>query len=306
MFTSINRRRRPLRRRTSHYRRTRKSRYTNPWLSQVAVTVVATLCLGSVGMAVVHGEIPTTNDAIPPSVPVPTQPVAQPPSEPSAGTPPSGDLPSVPGDEVGSSPAQLPDGYSYLDTMGGKPVLVVACQPVSYHLDTAQIPSGGQSVVNNAIALASQMTGITASIDDAHSSGTTITIAYKHESEDSSLAGPAIGVAHVSSTGNVNNTYISHVNISLEIEWFDSAIQNTPDLATMVALHEILHGNGLDHVDDPNSIMYYSARATAPSANDVQAARALNPGCPIQSGTAAMGTTTGTISVPANEQAPLR
>jgi len=248
------------------------------------------LVFTSLGMAAVRAQ---TSAAFQPQptqpAPVPTASNTSVPGAPSTSSAGTGS-PSTP---------HLPDGYSYLDAIDGRPVLVDACQPVAYHIEQSEMPAGGEMAITTAISLATKMTGLVTTVDSSSSgTGTSITISYKHEDEDPGLAGNAIGVAHVQSTGGLTDAHISNVNISLEIEWFDSALRNTPDLATMVVLHEILHGNGLDHVNDPTSIMYYSARATSPSDNDYQAAQALNPGCAIQSPDSPMGTASATISIP--------
>lgn len=296
---SISGQRRPIRRRRHPYirsvRRARSpsSRAGNPWLAQVAVTVVtAALALICFGVVAVHAQ---TSGAPTPSSRRPTLP------EPNTSTMalPSS-TPTTPSGGTGTStPPRLPDGYSYLNVVSGRPVLVEACQPVAYQVEQAEMPPDGMSVVTEAISMAAQMTGLaTTTKGNPVDAGTRITIAYKHESEDSGLAGDAIGVAHVRSNGGLSDNHISRVNISLEIEWFESAIHKRTDLATMVVLHEILHGNGLDHVNDQTSIMYRAARATGPSARDNEAARALNPGCPIRSWSSPTGVATSIIHVP--------
>ncbi|MCL2785448.1 MAG: matrixin family metalloprotease, partial [Propionibacteriaceae bacterium] len=194
---------------------------------------------------------------------------------------------------------QLPSGYAYLNTIGGKPVLVAPCQAVSYAVTSSAMPVGGEPLVRKAISMVGQMTGLETDTESgASGSGTVITISFKHEREDPSLAGNVIGVAHVQSIGGLQDPHISKVSISLEIEWFAPAIKRTPDLATMVVVHEILHGHGLDHVNDPTSIMYYSAKATQPNSADYKAARALNPGCTNRSTSSDTGEVSSTISVP--------
>lgn len=288
MFTTGPRRRIPYRRRPTRLHHTRRPiRSTramgSTWLPQLVVTMVTAFACIGFGLFAINAQVPTIpfpTPGLPPEstvVPDPTTtatpetPVPTPPPVPPA--PPAPPAPPI--------PAQLPNGYAYIDTVGGQPVLVVPCQPVTYHIDQTQTLPGGQAIIDQAITMATQMIGApTTTGTAANGTGTTITIAYKHEYQDPHLAGSAIGVAHTRSDTFSDNPHIFSAEISLEIEWFETTIGNRTDLATMVVLHEILHANGLAHTDDPTSIMYYSAGVTTPSPADYQAARALNPGCP--------------------------
>jgi hypothetical protein len=180
-----------------------------------------------------------------------------------------------------TSPQGLPDGYEYLNTVGGIPVLVNACAPIALTVDMNNVPTGGGNVVAAAVEQAVSMTGLSFTETDVRTDSARIEIAFQAEADDPSLAGDAIGVAHTRSTARQGGTYISNSVIHLELEWFTTAIPATPDLATMVVLHEIGHSLGLDHVSDPTSIMYPSAKASAPNAADYQAFAALNAGCTI-------------------------
>jgi len=214
------------------------------------------------GVSAVHGSVLTQAPSPPSavSVPSPIPPETEPPDS----------EPVVPG------PVSLPKGYTYTRVVGNAPILVDACLPVVFQVDTKTAPSGAKLIVQAALDDASSMTGLMlVNGNESEAAGTIMTIKFRYEANDPGLSGDAIGVTTTRFTST-----ISGADIRLEDEWFASAIPDNPELAAMVVLHEIGHALGLGHDDeDVTSIMYPYAGAIQPNAGDRQAFRSLNTGC---------------------------
>jgi hypothetical protein len=175
--------------------------------------------------------------------------------------------------------AALPDGYAYLQTVFGRPVLPKVCDPISYTLDPEGLPDGGAAIVEQAIDQVAYLTGLTFVPASEDTTGFTINIAFHEPTLDSRLQGQAIGVTQTRIGGTPISAYIAEANIALDTNWYDRAIRRAPTLAITATVHELGHAIGLGHTAIEDSIMNPWIGATEPTTADRQAFAALSVGC---------------------------
>jgi hypothetical protein len=173
----------------------------------------------------------------------------------------------------------LPEGYEWAgDLQQGGDKLI--CGPVTWEV-IGDTPPGGVTAVEEAVALAGSMTGVTIEpVEDVKIPAVQITFEYvpSNEIRDSSdnATGDTIGMALTYHT----SFGITQSEILLDEPYFSRALKADNDEAILVVLHEIGHAFGLGHSDLENSLMYPSASGqTRIFPEDVAAFAKVAPDC---------------------------
>ena len=174
-------------------------------------------------------------------------------------------------------PAAASSSFKFLATNAdGGPVGYSPCRPLHYVVNAAQAPAGAETLVEDAIKTVAAATGIRFVSDGATTELPSQTrapyqkdaygehwapllIAWTTPEQAPQLEGPVIGTGGSThfSFGGGPKTYVTG---SLELD----APQITEELqrgdgsayATAVILHELGHVMGLEHVTDPDQLMY--------------------------------------------------
>jgi hypothetical protein len=186
-------------------------------------------------------------------------------------------VPSAENVEVG--PNGLPEGYVWAgDLQAGGDKLI--CGPVTWEL-VGDYPAGGRKAVEEAVSLASEMTGVPIKPeDDVPVPAVEITFEYVPSADlrgaSEAANGDTIGLAITQHT-----TFgITASEILLDEPYFDTALRSDYDSAVLVVLHEIGHAFGLGHSDLKDSLMYpYSTSGSRIFEEDVAAFSAVVPNC---------------------------
>jgi hypothetical protein len=180
---------------------------------------------------------------------------------------------------VALGPAGLPEGYEWAGEyqQGGDRLI---CGPVTWEL-VGDYPVGGRNAVEEAVELASQMTGVAINpVEEVAVPAVEITFEYvssaELESHTTGSGDHAIGLAITQHT-----TFgITESEVLLDREFFDNALSSNPDQAVLTVLHEIGHAFGLGHSDLDQSLMYpYISARTRIFEEDVAAFAAVAPDC---------------------------
>lgn len=173
-------------------------------------------------------------------------------------------------------------GYVATQADGQTPVAFDPCHPIHYVLRPDHAPAGGEALVHAAIAHLSEITGLRFVYD-----GTTtetlaprraafqpdtygdrwapVLIQWSSDTENPGFADPGqivlaeTGSAPVHTAGEAT-VYVTG-QMDLSATWFtwlltDPTVPDGPARARAIALHELGHLVGLDHVADPGQLMY--------------------------------------------------
>ena len=196
---------------------------------------------------------------------------------PAGGTgrpPPSAEQQDSP---LGSPPSAGADGgtYAFLHVQAdGSPVAYDPCRPVHFVINRGNAPAETDALVLEAIDRVSAATGLVFVNDgtsDELPSETRaayqpdrypdrwapILIAWTDPGQVPMLTGDTAGVGGSSALGDgEQQVYVSGV-VSLDGPQFvEDVLPHSDDLARAIIQHELGHVLGLDHVDDPNELMY--------------------------------------------------
>ena len=179
-------------------------------------------------------------------------------------------------DRYGSPPAYTPGegSFAFLTTQRGsdEPVGYDPCSPVEYVVNTAGAPPDWQELVADGVAHTEWATGLElvdrGTTDDrpfdpvrrGAFSGTSrpVVIGFADEDELDGLAGDVAGLGgSLAVRDSLGRDYFVTGSIALDTEVFDST-SNGEERASLQAIvdHELGHVVGLDHVDDPDELMY--------------------------------------------------
>jgi hypothetical protein len=182
-------------------------------------------------------------------------------------------------ENVKIGPNGLPEGYVWAgDLQEGGDKLI--CGPVTWEL-VGDYPAGGRKAVEEAVALASEMTGVNIRPDkDVPVAAVEITFEYVPSAEirgaSNAASADSIGLAITYHT----SFGITNSDIMLDEPYFERALAANHDEAVLVVLHEIGHAFGLGHSDLPDSVMYaYATGKTRIFEQDVAAFAAVVPKC---------------------------
>lgn len=196
-------------------------------------------------------------------------------------------------DQVGRSPLDLfrrasgdlppeafdGEGYAFLHTQPSSPTVPVTydpCHPVRIALNPAHAPEGGREVTEDAIFEVSQATGLdfelTDDTDERPASGrplsdsarygqgySPILVAWSDPVETPRLAGDVAGLGgSVPLGGAFGTSWLVTGHATLDAPDFERLLSGHDgrDRARAIVMHELAHVVGLDHVDDPDQLMY--------------------------------------------------
>jgi len=210
-------------------------------------------------------------------------------------------------------PAALPEengSFAFVATQaGGLPVAYDPCRPVRYVVNERTVPDGGAALLRDALDEVSRATGLVF-IDDGVTTEkpsaqrgafqperygqrwAPVLISWTDPDEVEILADRTIGSAGsltlevngaralTASLRGANTLFVTGV-VNLDGPELDDLIgDGQRDLARAVILHELGHLVGLDHVDDPDELMYPAAtgEVTGFAAGDLRGLAALGGG----------------------------
>jgi hypothetical protein len=168
--------------------------------------------------------------------------------------------------------------YAFLATRAGsdKPVGWSPCDPIEYVVNPDDAPDDWEELVDDAVQTIADATGLVfeydGTTDDRDFEGRLgfggrpkpVLIGWADEDEVSGLSGDVAGLAGPISRGNgVVQVYVTG-RVVLDREAFDDlepAI-GTEKRQRAIIIHELGHLVGLDHVDDPDELMYAETGVT--------------------------------------------
>jgi hypothetical protein len=168
--------------------------------------------------------------------------------------------PAAAGGDVGS--------YAFLMTQPGsdEPVGYPSCRPVQYVVNSEDAPPGGLSLVSSAAASVSEATGLTLEYvgesDDRpgerRGPDDPVLVAWADEEEVPDLAGRVAGLGGSLAVERLGRRVYVTGTVTLDEEAFDrmGTAGYGPGAQQAVVEHELGHLVGLDHVDDPDQLMY--------------------------------------------------
>jgi hypothetical protein len=178
---------------------------------------------------------------------------------------------------LGTPPAAPAGGtarFLLLDD-GGEPVTYDPCRPIELVVDERTMPRGAEDLVAEAVAEVTELTGLSLVLEGVTDERPTLSrdpyqpdrygerwapvlVTWSDPGELDLLDGSVIGFAgslHLEVPGQPP-TYVSGM-VALDGPDLELMIDDgRPDLARAVILHELAHLLGLDHVDDPDELMF--------------------------------------------------
>ncbi|MDO8107407.1 matrixin family metalloprotease [Isoptericola sp. b441] len=176
-------------------------------------------------------------------------------------------LPAVPVTTTGS--------YAFLHTVDAGPVGYDPCRPVRYVVRPQGAPPGGEELVTRAVAEISAATGLefvdAGTTDEAPTvdrpllqsrygqDWAPVLIAWSTPRELPQLAGDVAGIGGSAAVPGADGrgTWLAAGRLALDAGDLGRMIHaGRADAAEAVVLHELSHVVGLDHVDDPDELMY--------------------------------------------------
>lgn len=193
--------------------------------------------------------------------------------------------PPPPGQEMQSEPLGTPsplaernDSYRFMNTGHGKQGYVAydPCRPVHYVIRSENMPDDGKRMITEAIASVSDATGLQFIYDGVTtedpaerrqlvqeerygSRWAPVLIAWVTPQEEPDVAGGTIGLGGSSfvSAGNSPTAYVSGAML-LDAPQIENLTRfpGGYEQARAIVMHELGHVVGLDHVNDPEQLMY--------------------------------------------------
>jgi hypothetical protein len=172
--------------------------------------------------------------------------------------------------------------YAFEQTQRGSdtPVSYDPCQPIRYVVNTDGGPSDALPMIRDAVAEASRRSGFEFRYDGPTDDRTfkrdggpvLIGFARSGELKDLPENGDAVGLggSTMLTDGTGYRRYVTGI-VALKASWFREADeQGLDDEERAVVLHELGHVLGLDHVDDPDELMYPTIERTSYGPGDLE------------------------------------
>ena len=162
----------------------------------------------------------------------------------------------------------------------GDPVTYDPCRPIELVVDERTMPRGAEDLVAEAVAEVAELTGLSMVVEGTTDERPTLSrdpyqpgrygerwapvlVTWSDPGELDLLEGAVIGFAgslHLEVPGQPP-TYVSGM-VALDGPDLEAMIDDErPDLARAVILHELAHILGLDHVEDPDELMFPEQQA---------------------------------------------
>ena len=195
-------------------------------------------------------------------------------------------LPPVPPDaratRLSPSPAKRSSSthYTFLSTTtSGRPVGFDPCRPIHLVVNSDESPRGGEQLIKEAAAQVSAATGLVLTVDGRTTEAPTISrrsvderlygnrwapvlVAWTHESANSELAGPVVGVGGPAMAPYREPSEMHYVTggVLLDAPAFERILDEPGGrvIARSIVMHELGHLVGLGHVADQRQLMFES------------------------------------------------
>lgn len=171
------------------------------------------------------------------------------------------------------------EGYAFLHTQRASPTVPVTydpCRPVRIAINPDREPAGAEGIVEEAAAEVSEATGLEFDVttdtderpsrdrplsDSARYGGgySPILVSWSDPVETSRLAGDVAGLGgSVALEGAYGTSWLVTGAATLDAPDFERVLSGHDgrDRARAIVMHELAHVVGLDHVDDPDQLMY--------------------------------------------------
>lgn len=176
-----------------------------------------------------------------------------------------------------SSLDQGPHAFTQVQSDGVTPVAYDPCRPIHYVVRAAGEPDGAQTLVSTAVERVSRATGLQFVDDGATTEAPTerravyqpdrygkrwapVLVTWSNEAETPALAGDVAGLGGSAAVHRDGiDVYVTGA-VTLDADEI-ARLLTTPNgsaVALGVVTHELGHLVGLDHVDDPDELMYPS------------------------------------------------
>lgn len=180
----------------------------------------------------------------------------------------------------------------------GSPVGYDPCRPLHYVVNPAGMPPGGLQMIRESVQAVSQATGLAFEEDGVVTEAPTtardlvqlesygnrwapLLIAWSEEDSYPLLGGNIAGVAGGAWVTVAGSERLVTGQAVLDTEAFADMLSRPGgyELARSVVMHELGHVVGLDHVDDPNQLMFQSTNDVLSfAAGDLQGLAAVGSG----------------------------
>ena len=182
---------------------------------------------------------------------------------------------------LGTPPAAPSGGAAAFLLVGddGRPVTYDPCRPIAVVVNERAMPEGAEDLVADAVEEVRELTGLAIEVEGSTDEAPSlfrepyqpgrygerwapVLIAWSDADELADLDGGVIGFAgsvHLAAAGQPD-TYVTGL-VALDGPDLGAQIDDDrTDLARAVILHELAHLLGLDHVDDPDELMFPEQR----------------------------------------------
>jgi hypothetical protein len=195
-------------------------------------------------------------------------------------------LPPVPSDARAArlSPSPLARSsstdYAFLRTTpSGEPVAFDPCRPIHLVVNSDESPRGGDRLIEEAVEQVSAATGLVLTVDGGTSETpllrrpsvdqrrygnrwAPVLVAWTHDSANSELAGPVVGIGGPAMAPFRNPSDMHYVTggVLLDAPDFERILDQPDgrDIARAIVMHELGHLVGLGHVADQHQLMFES------------------------------------------------